>query len=93
MTRQLKRILEAAAVLLVLANTAFFAASWERSHMRAILMVLLVIAVIAVLIVRYLPIYTRDAVRQEFARQRVLDGVHARPDTETGSPELGDDVS
>ncbi|MFG3338670.1 hypothetical protein [Glycomyces sp. NPDC048151] len=88
MTRQFKRILEAAAVLLTLVNTAYFAASWERSHMPFLLVSLLVITVIAVVIVRCIPITMRDEVRREFARQRVLNGVE---NTTTSSTELGDD--
>jgi NhaP-type Na+/H+ or K+/H+ antiporter len=92
MSRQFKRILEVAAALLVFANTIYLAASWERSHLLPILLVLLVIAVTAVLIVRYVPIYMRHEVRREFARQRVLDGVGVRADAGVSSPELDDDI-
>jgi hypothetical protein len=91
MTRPFTRTLEVVAALLVIANIAYFAATWDSAHLRAILINLLAITAIGVLIIRYLPGFIKDAVRAEFARQRLLDCVENRPDVHA-EPDYGDDV-
>jgi len=92
MTKQTKRAMEGIAAILVIANVAYFAADWNATHLHTILVSALTIAVAAVFIVRYLPTLVRGLVRQELARERVLDGVETRAEANTSHIEFGDGV-